>query len=123
MGAAAWDASLLPSILEWRAWTADQTIPITAMTPTAAAIMRLRIRHLLADGTRIALAYGWQPQCEAFHTAEITFLPQSNRLARSAPLGGLVSSRRRLASVTPARHDFAKAATAAAHVGSWPCAE
>jgi hypothetical protein len=35
--------------------------------------MRLRIRHLLADGTRMALAYGWQPQCEAFHTAEIKF--------------------------------------------------
>jgi hypothetical protein len=44
------------------------------MTPTAAAIVRLRIRHLLADGTRMALAYGWQFQCEAFHTAEIKFI-------------------------------------------------
>jgi hypothetical protein len=71
MGADAWVASPLPSILEWRAWTADQTIAITAGAPTTAAIMSLRIRHLLADGTRIAWAYGWQPQCEAFHRAEI----------------------------------------------------
>src|SRR5262245_39194849 len=79
MGAFAWVASPLPSILEWRAWTADQTIAITAMTPTAAAIMRLRIRHLLADGTRMALAYGGQPQCEAFHTAEIKVVPLAER--------------------------------------------
>src|SRR5436309_5323442 len=72
MGADAWVASPLPSILEWRAWTADQTIAITARTPTAAAIMSLRIRHLLADGTRIALVYGWQPQCEACYGARET---------------------------------------------------
>jgi len=38
-------------------------------------LLRLRIRHLLADGTRRALAYGWQPQSEVFHTADYILEP------------------------------------------------
>src|SRR5262245_10365494 len=48
-----------------------------------------RMRYL-SSALNFGIPSVGRPQCEAFHTAETTFLPQSEKLARPARAGGLV---------------------------------